>query len=202
MATAFQSDFKPFANAGQLIGILPISGEVPSKFFKVISVEPVPTLLATIAASASDERQSTLEVANGVLIQYRYVVAVANAQVVLRSPQAARSYGTGGGGQGFVATTTETDWGTVNDRSPTEFFFLGGQQNEIRFDNLAATEATDTRFSGWKLFLSSSEVNIWSMKDAENTSRVVDVDPHGIPDRAIHLLENFAGIVPQFLTRN
>lgn len=201
MKTAFGPEFKPFADAGQLIGILPITGERATRFFKVVSVEPVPTLEVTIAASADNERQGTLEVASGVLIQWRWRVVTAGAQPVLRSPQAARSYSTGGGGSGFVADLTDTDWGTVNDRALTEFFYLGGEQDEIRFDNLTATAATDTRFAGWKMFLSNAQVDLWTMKDPENLSRLLDRDPKVIFDRQLHLLENFAGIVPLALTR-
>lgn len=198
---AFDDSFKPFADAGQLLAIQSLAGERPTRFFKVVGIEPVPTLLITIAASADNERQQTLEVGSGVLVQWRYRVVTAAAQPVLRSPQAARSYATGGGGSGFVADTTDTDWGTVNDRSLTEFFFLGGQNDEIRFDNLSATAATAARFSAFKHFLVGAEVTEWTMLNPQNTSELIDVDPHIVPDRQLHLLQNFAGIVPLFLTR-
>ena len=201
MDTAFRQNFRPFADAGQLVGLLPLGVSKPDRFFRVIANEPVPTIQVTIAASASQERQQTLEVSQGVLVQWRYIVITALAQVVLRSPRAARSYATGGGGQGFVSTLTETDWGSETDRSPTEFFFLGGEQEEIRFDNLTATAATDTRFTGWKHFLDAKPVESWLMKDPSNSSALLSVNPVNVPDSQIHLLENFAGIIPLALTR-
>ncbi len=200
MDTAFGPDFRPFAKEGQLIALQGLGRDTPAKFFRVISVEPVPTLLITIAASASNERQQTLESGKDVLIQWRFNVVTAVAEVVLKSPRAARSYATAGGGQGFVATTTDTDWGTVNDRSLTEFFFLGGENEEIRFDNLAATAATAARFAGWKHYL-TSEVESWTMRNPANLSQIIEVKTKEVPVDQLHLLENFAGIVPQFLTR-
>lgn len=201
METAFRPDFRPFANAGQLVGLLPLGASKPDRFFRVVANEPVPTILVTITANASDERQQTLEVAQGVLIQWRYIIVTADARVVLRSPVAARSYGTGGGGQGFVTDLTDTDWGTVNDRSLTEFFHLGGEQEEIRFDEINGTAATDARFSAWKHFLESKVVDTWLMKDPSNSSSLLAVNPVNVPAEQLHLLENFAGIVPLALTR-
>ncbi len=201
MDTAFRQNYRPFADAGQLVGLLPLGVSKPDRFFRVIANEPVPTIQVTIAASASNERQQTLEVAASVLIQWRFIVITALAQVVLRSPRAARSYATGGGGQGFVADLTETDWGSETDRSPTEFFFLGGEQEEIRFDNLTATAATDTRFTGWKHFLESKVVETWLMTDPNDSSKLLSVDPVQVTAEQLHLLQNFAGIVPLALTR-
>lgn len=200
MKTAFRPDFEPFAKEGQLLAILSLGQELPQRFFRVISVEPIPTLLATIAASASQERQTSLEVSDGQLVQWRFRVVSANAQVVVNSPQSVRSYGTGGGGQGFVADETDTDWGTVIDRALTEFFYLGGENREVRFDELSGNASTDTQFAGWKHYLSEL-VTSWSMRDPTNLSRLVMVDPKGVPPSQIHLLENFAGVVPLFLTR-
>ncbi len=201
MGEVFRDVFKPFAQAGQLLALQEIGVEVPTKFFRVISVEPIPEILITIVASASQERQLTLEAQEGRLLQWRYRIVTAAAQVVLRSPRGSRSFGTGGGGQGFVGTLTETDWGTETDRANTEFFHLGGNRSEIRFDNLAATEATDARFSGWKHYLGQGEVNEWMMIDPANPSSLLSVNPHAVPPSQIHLLQNFAGIVPLFLTR-
>ena len=201
MGEAFRELFKPFALPGELIALQELGVEVPTKFFRVVSVEPIPEVLITIAASAAEERQQDLEAQEGRLLQWRYRVVTALAQVVLRSPRGARSFGTGGGGQGFVSTNTETDWGTIIDRALTEFFHLGGNRTEVRFDNLAATAATDTRFAGWKHYLSSEEVREWTMQDPVNASQLRSVDPHAVVPSQIHLLQNFAGIVPLFLTR-
>lgn len=201
MGEVFRDVFKPFAQPGQLIALQELGVEVPTKFFRVISVEPIPELLITIAASAAEERQATLEAQEGRLLQWRYRIVTAAAQVVLRSPRGARSFGTGGGGQGFVGTNTETDWGTELDRALTEFFHLGGNRSEVRFDNLAATEATDARFSGWKHFLGAGEVNEWLMIDPASPGLFTSVNPRAVPPSQIHLLQNFAGIVPLFLTR-
>ena len=201
MGEVFRDVFKPFAQPGQLLALQDIGSEVPTSFFRVISIEPIPELLITIAASADNERQQDLEAQEGRLIQWRYRVVTALAQVVLRSPRGSRSFGTGGGGQGFIGTNTETDWGTEIDRAPSEFFHLGGNRSEVRFDNLAATAATATRFSGWKHYLSKEQVSDWLMVDPMNPAMFRTVNPLGIPPSQLHLLENFAGIVPLFLTR-
>lgn len=201
MKTAFRPEFEPFAKEGQLLGLLSLGTTKPERFFRVISVEPVPQLLITVAANADNERQTTLEVGSHVLAQWRFNVVTANARVVVRRPRGARSYGTGGGGQGFVADTVDTDWGTEIDRALTEFFFLGGEQDEVRFDEINGTAGTDTRVAGWKHYLEGTQTQLWTMRNPGNLAELIDVDPKQVPERQLHLLENFAGIVPLFLTR-
>ena len=200
MFSAFNPDFEPFAKEGQLLALQGLGQLLPTRFARVVQIEPIPEILITIAASASDERQVNLEVSDGELVQWRFRVVAANAQVVVKSPQSVRSYGTGGGGQGFVAVETDTDWGTVNDRALTEFFFLGGENREIRFDELSGNAATASRFAGWKHYVEMG-VTAWTQRDPANLGRLIDVDPTKVPSSQIHLLENFAGTVPLFLTR-
>ena len=196
--TAFEKEFLPFGNAGKLIGLLPAQRVMPDRFLRVIAATPIPTLLATIAASAADVRVQVLEVAEGQLVQWRYRVTT-GAQLIVRRPQGARAYGTTSG-QGFVSTDTETDWGTPGaGRHPTEFFFLGGIGEEIHFDELAAIAATDTRFWGWKLYV--EPVKSWLMRNPVNLQEFISVDPLKVSAQQLHLLENFAGIVPLHLFR-
>lgn len=199
----YKPDFSPIARPGQLLALLGLSENTPRAFYRVIQVEAVPTISVNISASANNERQTALEVPAGVLVQWRFKVTVSGAQVVVRRPQSAVSWSTSGG-FGFVSSDTDTDWGgTGAMRASTEFFFLGGTNDIVSFNNLTATAATGTRFSGWKYYL--EPVERWLMQNPKygmpGEPQFLEVELAKVPPHALSLLVDFAGIVPLYLSR-